>query len=212
MIVVTTMNRHIHNHRISARRDEAGFTMAEVMVSLIVFIVAVVGLVAMESRGIEAQRASMETREGERVAQETMAELQATSFDELLGFDFAGNPSPALPYSDADLGTEVIRDYGAVPNATGERAPGQRNDFYWVGRSIDRWPQNVGGPPDALVLEVNVLWIDSTNPAYPPPADVDVEDLIPGNLDPADPDYMPWVRGVQLRTVRVNDARSPISN
>ena len=54
-----------------------------------------------------------------------------------------------------------------------------------------------------------MLWIDSTNPAYPPPANIDVDDLIPGNLDPADANYEPWVRGVQLRTVRVNDARNP---
>ena len=204
MVIVMIPKPHIPN-----RHNQAGFTMAEVMVSLIVFIVAVVGLVAMESRGIEAQRASMETREGERIAQEVMAELQSTSFDDLLGFDFAGNPNPVLPYTDTDLGTDVVRDYGAVPNATGDRIPGQRDDFYWVGRSIDRWPQNGGGTPDALVLEVTVLWIDSTNPAYPPPASIDVDDLIPGNLDPADANYEPWVRGVQLRTVRVNDARNP---
>lgn len=192
------------------RAGEAGFTMAEVMVALIVFIVAVVGLVAMESRGIEAQRASMETREGERLAQEVMAELQATSFDELVEYDFAGGQNPPLPYDDVALDTWELRDYGAVPNATGERGPGMRVDFYWVGRRVDRWPENAAGAPHALQLEVTVLWIDATNPAYPPPADVDVDDLVPANLDPADPEYRPWVRGVQLRTVRVNDAKDPV--
>jgi type II secretory pathway pseudopilin PulG len=191
-------------------RNQAGFTMAEVMVALIVFIVAVVGLVAMESRGIEAQRASMETREGERLAQEVMAELMATSFDELAEYDFAGGQLPALPYDDVSLQTFELRDYGAVPNATGERAPGTRVNFYWVGRRIDRWPLNGIGIPDALQLEVTVLWIDYTNPAFPPPADIGVDDLIPQNLDPAQPNYLPFVRGVQLRTVRVNDARSPL--
>jgi len=194
----------------SKRRKQAGFTMAEVMVALIVFIVAVVGLVAMESRGIEAQRASMETREGERLAQEVMAELMATSFDELVEYDFVGGQNPTLPYDDVALQTFELRDYGAVPNATGERGPGTRADFYWVGRKVDRWPLNAIGVPDALQLEVTVLWIDYTNPAFPPPADIDVDDLIPDNLDPAKPDYTPYVRGVQLRTVRVNDARSPI--
>lgn len=184
--------------------------MAEVMVALVVFIVAVVGLVAMESRGIEAQRASMETREGERLAQEVMAELMATSFDELTEYDFAGGQNPPLPYDDVELDTWVMRDYGAVPNATGERAPGLRADFYWVGRRINSWPPNIAGTPDALQVEVTVLWIDATNPAYPPPADVDVDDLDPENLDPASPNYLPWVRGVQLRTVRVNDARKPV--
>lgn len=197
------------NESTQKRRREGGFTMAEVMVALIVFIVAVVGLVAMEARGVEAQRASMETREGERLAQEVMSELQATGFDELVLFDFAGGENPALPYSDVQLQTAKLRAYGAVPNATGERPPGMRADFFWVGRRIDRWPANSVGSPDALQLEVTVLWIDSTNPAFPPPADVDVDDLIPDNLDPASPNYLPWVRGVQLRTVRVNDARNP---
>ena len=188
------------------RRAQAGFTMAEVMVALIVFIVAIIGLVAMESRGIEAQRASMETREGERLAQAVMAELMATSYGELMEYDFAGNPSPALPYTDVALDTWQTRDYGAVPNATGERAPGMRADFFWVGRKVDRWPANSLGTPDALQLEVTVLWIDYTHPAFPPPAGVDVSDLVTDNLDPASPDYLPWVRGVQLRTVRVNDA------
>ncbi|MFO7562755.1 MAG: prepilin-type N-terminal cleavage/methylation domain-containing protein [Enhygromyxa sp.] len=192
------------------RRNQAGFTMAEVMVALIVFIVAVVGLVAMESRGIEAQRASMETREGERLAQEVMAELMATSFDELVEYDFGGGQNPSLPYDDVELQTWELRDYGAVPNATGERAPGTRRNFYWAGRKVDRWPINAIGVPDALQLEVTVLWIDYTNPSFPPPADVGVGDLIPGNLDPADPKYLPFVRGVQLRTVRVNDARNPL--
>lgn len=192
------------------RGDQAGFTMAEVMVALIVFVVAVVGLVAMESRGIEAQRASMETREGERLAQEVMAELLATSFDELTEYDFAGGQNPTLPYDDVALDTWQLRDYGAVPNATGERAPGTRADFYWVGRKVDRWPINAVGIPDALQLEVTVLWIDYTNPAFPPPVEVDVDDLRPENLDPAEADYLPYIRGVQLRTVRVNDARNPI--
>jgi hypothetical protein len=151
----------------------------------------------------------METREGERLAQEVMSELQATGFDELVLFDFAGGENPALPYADYTLGTAKLRDYGAVPNATGERPPGMRARFFWVGRKIDRWPINSVGNPDALQLEVTVLWIDSTNPAFPPPGDVGVEDLIPENLDPASPKFQPWVRGVQLRTVRVNDARNP---
>ena len=207
------MTRHQQKQprrQLQTQRGQRGFTMAEVMVALIVFIVAVVGLVAMEKRGIEAQRASLETREGERLAQTEMAELMATSFAELAEYDFAGGQNPDLPYDDLGLGTAKLRDYGAVPNATGQRAPGVRPNFYWVGRSIDRWPQNGVGTPDALLLEVTVLWIDATNPAYPPPSDVLVADLEPANLDPASPDYQPWVRGIQLRTVRVNDAPDPL--
>jgi hypothetical protein len=196
--------------RSQSKHSQAGFTIAEVMVSLIVFIVAVVGLVAMESRGIEAQRGSMETRGGERIAQEVMAELLATSFDELIEYDFAGGQFPALPYDDVALGTWELRDYGAVPNANGERAPGVRPNFYWTGRAIQRWPIVGVGIPDAIQVEVTVLWIDYTNPAFPPPVDVGVANLTPANLDPANPSYLPFVRGVQLRTVRVNDGRNPL--
>ncbi|MCA9686234.1 MAG: prepilin-type N-terminal cleavage/methylation domain-containing protein, partial [Myxococcales bacterium] len=76
--MITTKHPPAINPKARRRRAQAGFTMAEVMVALIVFIVAIIGLVAMESRGIEAQRASMETREGERLAQAVMAELMAT--------------------------------------------------------------------------------------------------------------------------------------
>jgi hypothetical protein len=190
-------------------RSQAGFTMGEIMVSLVVFVIAVVGLVAMESRGIEAQRASMETREGERIAQEIMAETLATAYAELVEFDFAGNPNPGFPYDDVQLDTWDLRDYGAVPNATGERAPGMRVDFYWTGRRIDRWPAAGVGSPAALAIDVFVLWIDYTNPAFPPPADIDVDDLTPNYLDPASPEYQPWVRGVRLRTVRVDDGYNP---
>ncbi|MFV8756613.1 type IV pilus modification PilV family protein [Nannocystaceae bacterium ST9] len=191
----------------ASKRGQAGFTMGEIMVSLVVFVIAVVGLVAMESRGIEAQRASMETREAERIAQEVMAELMATSYGELVEYDFAGNPNPGIPYDDASLGTWTMRDYGAVPNATGERAPGVRADFYWIGRTIDRWPANGAGTPIAITIDVIVMWIDYTNPAFPPPANIDVDDLSPGYLDPASADYQPWVRGIRLRTVRVDDSR-----
>ena len=184
--------------------------MSEVLVSLIVFTIAVVGLVAIESRGIEAQRASMELREGERIAQEAMQELLNVGFDQLIELDFQNNPSPSFPYDDYD--NPRIVDYGNVPVEDPSNAvrPGIRESFYWVGRQVDVLP--VGANPqgdaddaDAVQLDVTVLWIDYANPAYPPPANVTVDNLIPENIVAGDPDYEPWVAGVQLRTVRVND-------
>lgn len=198
------------------RRGQAGFTMSEVLVSLIVFTIAVVGLVAIESRGIEAQRASMELREGERLAQETLEDLMAVGFDELIVRDFANNPDPAFPYDDEALGTDWTVDYRAVPVEDVNNAirPGIRENFYWVGRRVDIVPDTVvpSGDPtlvDAVQLEVTVLWIDYANPAYPPPASEVVEDLIPDNLVAGHQDYKPWVAGVQLRTVRINDGSPP---
>ncbi len=190
------------------RRRQAGFTMSEVLVSLIVFTIAVVGLVAMESRGIEAQRASVELREGERVAQETMQELMSVGFNELVEKDFADGV-PSFPYDDVDLNTFWVRDYRGVPvdDEANVVRPGVREDFYWVGRRVDVIPTgavNVDNV-DALQLDVTVLWIDYTNPAYPPPAAETTVNLRPENLVAGDPDYKPWVSGVVLRTVRIND-------
>jgi prepilin-type N-terminal cleavage/methylation domain-containing protein len=193
------------------RRNQAGFTMSEVLVSLIVFTIAVVGLVAMESRGIEAQRASMELREGERIAQETMQDLMNTGFDQLVNQDFANNPLGNFPYDDVDLDTFWVVDYRGVPVEDPDNAvrPGVRKNFYWVGRRIDGFPATAQPQDpdtvDALQMDVTVLWIDYTNPAYPPPASETVDDLRPENLIAGDPDYKPWVSGVELRTVRVND-------
>ncbi len=207
------MKRRTQLSKISpARRSQVGFTMSEVLVSLIVFTIAVVGLVAIESRGIEAQRASMELREGERVAQEAMEELMSIGFDELIQEDFANNANPAFPYDDVDLNSWRVVDYRGVPveDEANMRRPGVRTDFYWVGRTIDVVPDTAipNGDPneaDALQLDVTVLWIDYSNPAYPPPAGELTDDLRPENIVAGDPDYKPWVSGVQLRTVRIND-------
>ena len=190
---------------------EGGFTLAEIMVSMIVFVIALVGLVAMESRAVEAQRASMEIREAERIAQEVMSEMQATSFDGLVEQGFDGVADPVFPYSDLAMNSHQLRDYRGVPADASGDVPGTRNDFYWVGRTIERFPndgdQPLGDPAlvDALQLRVDVLWIDASNPQFPPPANVTPDDLEPNNIDPSSGDFLPWVRGITLTTVRIND-------
>jgi hypothetical protein len=59
---------------------------------------------------------------------------------------------------------------------------------------------------DALQIRVDVLWIDASNPQFPPPANVTPDDLEPDNINPASADFEPWVRGITLTTVRVNNA------
>ena len=53
-----------------------GFTLMEVLVALVVFAISVVGLVALESRSIDSQRAASQLREAERIAQQEMAALR----------------------------------------------------------------------------------------------------------------------------------------
>jgi hypothetical protein len=93
-----------------------------------------------------------------------------------------------------------------------------RNQFI-VYRSVD-WVTDPLNPPSsnppvqgtddglirALTLEVLVLWIDDTNPAFPPPASAVVAELEPAMVDPGGGDFRPYVGHVRLRTIRLNDS------
>jgi prepilin-type N-terminal cleavage/methylation domain-containing protein len=202
-------------------RRQAGFTLMEVLVALLVFAISVVGLVALESRAIESQRAAALIRDGERAAQDAMAELMSRGFVDLLDRDFAGNQGPNIPYDDAGVDPdERLRGFRTPPAdqpATDVGTGGLRNT-YLVVRTVD-WVVDDADPPSnppvlgddeqrigALVLDVLVMWIDDTNPTLPPPATLAVTDLVPAMVDPADPDYRPYVGHVRLRTIRSNDA------
>lgn len=211
--------------RRAARRRQAGFTLMEVLVALAVFAISVVGLVALEARSIESQRASREIREAERIAQEAMAELYGCGFLQLLQQDFQGGFNPSFPYDDRLVAPTLRQRDMSRPPADippEEDVVGSVRGSFVVFRRVD-WvttPGSVpGNPPNvdlldpaneialvnALELEVVVLWIDHTNPSYPPPADLQVTDLVPEMTDPQDPEFRPYVGNVRLRTVRVND-------
>jgi prepilin-type N-terminal cleavage/methylation domain-containing protein len=222
--LVTARRRGLGLGRARARA-QAGFTLMEVLVALAVFAISVVGLVALESRSIESQRASREIREAERIAQEAMADLRSRGFLQLLQQDFAGGQNPSFPYDDQLVpATQRLRDMSRPPAdiPADEDVVGSVRGSFLVLRRID-WvttPGNVpSNPPnvevldpaneiglvDALELDVVVLWIDQTNPTYPPPADLQVTDLVPAMTNPEDPEFRPYVGNVRLRTVRVND-------
>lgn len=210
---------------LARRRAQAGFTLMEVLVALAVFAISVVGLVALESRSFEAQRASREIREAERIAQEAMADLRSRGFMQLLQQDFNGGLNPTFPYDDQLVAPALRQRDMSRPPADippEEEVPGSVRDSFIVFRRVD-WvttpgsvpsnppivdlldPANEVGSIDALELEVVVLWIDHTNPAYPPPAELRVTDLVPAMTDPENPEFRPYVGNVRLRTVRVND-------
>lgn len=207
------------------RRAQAGFTLMEVLVALAVFAISVVGLVALESRSMESQRASREIREGERIAQEAMADLRSQGFLQLLQQDFTGGLNPAFPYDDqlvpaAQRQRDMSRPPADIPasedvvgSVRGSFIVFRRVDWVTTPGSVPANPPNVDvldpaneiGMVDALELQVVVLWIDNTNPAYPAPAELRVTDLVPAMTDPEDPEFRPYVGNVRLRTVRVND-------
>jgi prepilin-type N-terminal cleavage/methylation domain-containing protein len=195
-------------------RSQRGFTLIEVLVALVVFAISIVGLVALESRSIEAQKAAANLREAERVAQQTMADLQAKGFLELVQQDFAGAPDPTFPYADTAATAQLhpFRRPPADMDST-TNVPGSVDDQYrvfrtvdWIIDAIDPPPNPPSGMPDmvrGLQLEVIVLWIDDTNPGYPADSSARTSDLVPAWAgDPT----RPWVGYVRLRTVRVNDA------
>jgi prepilin-type N-terminal cleavage/methylation domain-containing protein len=210
--------------RARRRRAQAGFTLMEVLVALLVFAISVVGLVALESRGIESQRAGALIRDGERVAQDAMAELMSRGFVDLLATDFEGTAGPTIPYDDSGVDPTLrLRDFRRPPadQPATDSPLGALRNTYIVVRAVD-WVVDSDDPPSnppvlgeeeprigALVLDVLVMWLDDTNPTLPPPADLAVTDLVPNMVDPTDPDYRPYVGHVRLRTVRSNDAYIP---
>lgn len=188
-----------------------GFTLVEVLVAVVVFAIAVVGLVALMGRSVESSRAAVELRQAERLAQGLMAELRARGFVELL----------AQGTGDAMLAPQERRhDLGRPPADVppGEPVVGAVDDALVAFRSVDLVFDPADPPSlppvlpedldriDALRIEVLVLWIDQTNPAAPPPASLQVSDLVPPMADPDDPEFRPYVGHVRLTTVRVNDA------
>ncbi len=203
---------------------QRGFTLMEVLVALVVFAISVVGLVALESRSIDSQRAAAELREAERIAQQEMAALTSGGFLELIARDFSGNANPTFPYDDeaVDPGLRQ-RDYHRPPAdiANTDTVVGEVRGQYLVSRRVD-WIVNPLNQPSSnppvvaewvlvtgVEVEVTIMWIDTTNPAFPPPAGLRTIDLTPAMVDPADPAFSPYVGQVRLRTVRVNDAVLP---
>jgi prepilin-type N-terminal cleavage/methylation domain-containing protein len=206
-------------HTKRSRRSQRGFTLMEILITLVVFSISIVGLVAMQSRSIEAERAANEIRNAQRIAEETMAELQSRGFNELVLFDFVGspNPDPANPYDDMAIPpTDRIRDFRRPPVDEPENfnMPGSVRNSYIVFRRVtfvcDTNPTNpclAGDPTTVLGLnfEVIVLWVDTTNPAFPPPPGLTVATLDPSMIDPASPNFQPFVGHVELYTYRAND-------
>lgn len=202
-------------------RSQRGFTLMEVLVSLVVFAIAVVGLVALESRSIDAQKAAADLREAERIAQQEISELSSQGFLELVSRDFAGNTNPVFPYDDTALDPGLRqRDYRRPPAdiANADIVLGEVRGRYLVSRRVD-WvvdPLNspsANPPPEGewalvngLEIDVSVLWIDDTNPAFPPPANLRTIDLTPEMTEPNSGQFSPFVGHVRLRTVRINDA------
>lgn len=217
---------HLSPRNQTARRLAAqrGFTLMEVLVALVVFAISVVGLVALESRSIDSQRAAQQLREGERIAQQAMANITSRGFLELVARDFSGNANPAFPYDDDGVDPGLrLRDFHRPPAdiPAAEVVLGEVRGQYLVSRRVD-WVVNplnqpTGNPPPVadwslvtgVEIDITVMWVDDTNPAFPPPEGLRTIDLDPAMTDPASAAFSPFVGSVRLRTVRVNDAVLP---
>lgn len=192
------------------RSGARGFTLIEVLMSLAIFVIVLSGIIAMETKSFEAQASARYLRQAERLAQKAMAEARATGFGDLVGRSAKG-VAGGLPHddviglfpsgiSDAELAGASERDLS-------------KPDFFLVGRRVDQvmMPNSISAGSnaslvDAVTIVVYVLWIDVSNPAFPPPATAKVEDLELGNIIAGNSKFSPWVQGVQLRTVRLNDS------
>lgn len=200
----------------SARRRQMGFTMAEVLLSIIVFTISVVGVVAMQRASIAAENSASVLREGQRLASNQMEEMQSRSFNDLVEFDFVGQPNPVYPFDDLQLVRtfayrDVPMDVDWNQIAPGQIPPGMRRDLYRVVRKISALPEGVlpGNPVDvqAIQIDVWVLWLDY-QPSSPIPDAVTVDQLIPDMLDSSSVMFRDYVQGVHMSTVRANDGKA----
>jgi type II secretory pathway pseudopilin PulG len=200
----------------------------EVLVAVVVFAISVVGLVALESRSIETQKSARELRAAERIAQEVMSDLMSRGFMQLIAQDFTGAPPSSFPYDDSLTAPALrLRALGLPPAdvdptdqaalaAAGHTSVTQGQ--YIVFRTVD-FVSNPADPPSnppligadegrvsGLTFDVVVIWLDYSNPTFPPPEGLQTTELIPDMTDPLSPEFRPYVSYVRLRNVRTNDA------
>lgn len=178
--------------------------------SLAVFVVSLSGIIAMQSRSFEARASAKYVREGERLAQRLMAESQASGFSDLVNKKFDGSAG-ALPNLGDDLG---LFAYGERPydRADGAIDAGSKPGFYRAFREVRQVMFDdsaaAGSKPelaDAITIDIYVLWIDDSNSSYTPPAKFKMSDLTIGHIQAGNANFKPWVQGVHLRTVKLND-------
>ncbi len=70
---------------IDCTREEKGFTLTEVMVSLVIFLVASMGLLPLLHTNLQANRANRLHTQARRLAGEVMSELQVVDYARLAG-------------------------------------------------------------------------------------------------------------------------------
>jgi len=175
--------------------------------ALVVFVIAVVGMSAMQSRGVEAQRAATEIREGERIGQSVMSELTARGFSDVIATDFSG--SAALPPYVDSAATRLLFDFRGPPvdDPLNVTRPGVREQFFSTYRSILPIPETATTAAEmvGVQLVVQVMWVDTTASNAPPPATATAGTMVPANIDPADGNFVSWGRSVELRTVLMDN-------
>lgn len=188
-----------------------GFTLIEVMMSLAVFVVGLSGIIAMQTKSLETRAAAKYVQEGERLAQRLMSDARASGFSDLVSKNSNGTPA-GLPHLNDDLG---LFGFGERPwdKLDDDEDALVKEGFYHAVREVHQVMLDgsvAAGSSvsltDAVRIDVYVLWIDDANSAYPPPADLEVSDLGPTHIQAGHADYAPWVQGVHLTTVRLNDS------
>ena len=193
--------------------------MAEVLLSIVVFTISIVGIVALQRVSLSADHNSSILREGQRLGANEMEHLLARSFNDLLELDLLGQDNPTFPYDDLALtrmfpyrGVPMDVDWSTI--GTGDSLPPglRQNQFRVVRRvsALDIGPPNsntLSVPIQGLQLEVWVLWLDH-HPSAPAPTALTSQQLSPSMLDPTSNDFRPYVQGIHLTSIRANDGKA----
>lgn len=195
---------------VPSKQRHKGFTLIEVLMSLAVFVVGLSGIIALQSKSLETQASAKYIHEAERIAQRLMSEARSTGFGDLVSKNASGDAA-SLPHLNDDLGKYA---FGGRPWDKEDDAsePVVKQDFYRAVREVNQVmikgsvaAGNNSSLADAVRVDIYVLWIDDSNSSYPPPADLTVENLKPTQIQAGHSEYKPYVQGVHLRTVRLND-------
>lgn len=144
-----------HQHGPSSLRRQRGFTLMEVLISLIVLSIGLLGLAGLQMNGLKSNNSSYQRTQASLLANEMLDRIRANRAGLLLGYysSISGTP-PANPNClTTGCTVQQIANYDA---------------FLWAGELADRLPLGTGtvtGNGANTIFTITVNWDDNRSGA-----------------------------------------------